>query len=153
MTLGQKIAAKAASHIGEHEEPMGSNTGPFVNQCLAYVGAAPAEPWCAAFACYVVGSVLTESGQPARSHPKTASSGAVVAWGKAQNRVIGAAAAQPGDLGMVRDAASPTGYRHTTIIERVISRGMVTTIEGNEGDAVKRCTRMAVDLTLVRPYV
>jgi len=54
MTTGTQIVAKARSYLGQHEVPMGSNSGPFVLACqrdtfLPGTG----WPWCAAFICHV----------------------------------------------------------------------------------------------------
>jgi hypothetical protein len=44
--------AVALSQIGKCEDPIGSNSGPEVNQYLASVGLPPGNSWCAAFAHY-----------------------------------------------------------------------------------------------------
>lgn len=158
-TIGEKIVAKAENDVGEHEEPLGSNRGPFVDRCTRYCGADPETAsvdeleWCAAFACYCTGMVLEESGLPNALHPRTLSSGAIVDWSKQHNRIIAPSDIQPGDLGIVKDSTSLTGYRHTTIIEKRISSLAVATIEGNEGNAVRREQRWIDELTFVRPYV
>lgn len=44
----------AISFQGTEEKPRGSNSGPLVDQFLAYVGVKPGNPWCCAFVCYVL---------------------------------------------------------------------------------------------------
>lgn len=141
------ICAKALSHVGNHEEPMGSNAGPEVNEFLAYVGLGPGEPWCAAFACYVVGSVKTEMNGVWRV-PHTGSSGAIVEWGKQNDAILETPI--PGCLGML-EGDSPTGYIHTVIAVEV-DGGTVKTVEGNEGDAVEHGERSVGACTWVRPF-
>ena len=44
-----KVLETAASQEGVREHPLGSNSGPEVNQYLASVGLGAGDPWCAAF--------------------------------------------------------------------------------------------------------
>src|SRR5258708_19315741 len=96
-TLGQNIARKALSHVGEHEERMGSNSGPEVDAYLAYVGLPPGQPWCAAFACTMVYRTLVEMGIYTDYHPKTGSTHELLAWGQANGTVV--STPEPGDIG------------------------------------------------------
>ena len=36
------------------EKPPGSNDGPIVRDCLAYIGLPPGHPWCCALICYIL---------------------------------------------------------------------------------------------------
>lgn len=147
MDLGHNIAAKALSHVGEAEQPLGSNAGPFVNECLAYVGLPPGNPWCAAFACKEVGDSIAEMGISADA-PCSGSSGALVAWAKEHGTIVDCP--QAGDLGEVI-GDSPTGYVHTVVC--YTNADEIETIEGNEGDKVAKRTRTLDECTWLRPYV
>jgi len=138
--VGLNIVRKAQSHVGECEDPMGSNRGPIVDLYNEYVGNAPGSPWCAAFGCYIVGKVRDEMGGK-WPVPCTGSSGAIADWGEVNNAGRAGADVIPGCLGEVIDANSATGHRHTVIAIEILSSGMVETVEGNEGDCVKRWRR------------
>ena len=141
--IADKIIAQAVSHLGEHE--IGdTNTGVLPDRALEYVGDAPGNPWCAAFACLIVFLAGVTGG------PKTGSSGALVEWAREHGRLV--SVPRRGDLGCERDASSPTGYCHTVICEHDFGGGDVETIEGNYGNAVKRNTRPVDGFTWLRPY-
>lgn len=150
--IGANIAAKAKSHVGEHEEPLGSNAGERVNIYLAYVGLGPGNPWCAAYGCWVVGMVLLEMGLPNYRHPRTGSSGAIRDWGKAHGRIVSEDDVQPGDIGLVNDEDTETGERHTVIALHPIDDDAWATAEGNFRDAVSLWRRDVGDCTWVRPW-
>jgi len=42
------VLAVARTHLGEEEHPRGSNSGPWVDVVLRFVGLPPGNPWCAA---------------------------------------------------------------------------------------------------------
>lgn len=148
-TIAENIVAKALSHVGEKEDPPGSNSGPEVDKYLAYVGFEPGNPWCAAFACYVVGMTLEQMGLDGYTFPHTASSGGIVTWGRRYGRIVNVP--RPGDLGMVKDATKITGYSHTVIVVGT-ANGKVQTVEGNKGDGVNKGEWDPSTLTFVRPY-
>jgi hypothetical protein len=152
--VGQNIVNKAASHVGEVEQPLGSNSGEAVNRYLAYVGLDPGNAWCAAFASFVVGNVLAEMGLSDHAHPRTGSSHEIVNWGIAHGRIIPSNQVKPGDLGIVKGgdgepAQNGETYHHTVVL--VDATG--NTIEGNFSDKVKRNWRDLSTLTIVRPFI
>lgn len=147
--IGQNIANKAASHVGEHEQPMGSNTGPEVDAYLAYVGLSPGQPWCAAFACSMVYRTLVGMDLTTYYHPKTGSTHEVLYWGQANGTVMLESAPAPGDLGcLIYDAS----HGHTVICVGQQIDGIVPTVEGNFNNAVERNTRRIASMTWIRPY-
>jgi hypothetical protein len=58
--------AVALSQIGKREDPLGSNSGPEVDQYLASVGLRPGFSWCAAFAywCYMRSAAILSTSNP-----------------------------------------------------------------------------------------
>jgi hypothetical protein len=58
--------AVALSQIGKQEDPIGSNSGPEVDQYLASVNLLPGNAWCAAFAhfCYMRSSAILFTDNP-----------------------------------------------------------------------------------------
>ena len=162
---GDKIAQVARAHRGEHETPMGSNRGKLPDACFHFVHGAGADPakvsatdreWCAEFACYVAHEAGVAEG------PKTASTGGLYDWANDRGLVLydpydddpgSPHDAQPGDFGLVIDARTPTGYRHTVILDHAIGEGRLwETTEGNFGNRVARNERDIHTLTVVRPY-
>jgi hypothetical protein len=151
LQIGANIVAKANSHLGEHEIPDGSNAGPQVNTFLSYVGLDPGAPWCAAFACYVVGMTLAEMNLNL-DHPQTGSSGAISSWGRVHGCVVGEDDIQPGDLGELIDPDSSTGFEHTVIASHKLDDNTWATIEGNYSNQVMAHVRDVGDCVWVRPY-
>jgi hypothetical protein len=54
MSLADQIVATARSYLNVQEDPIGSNSGPLIDDWLAFVGGHPGDPWCSAFACVAV---------------------------------------------------------------------------------------------------
>lgn len=54
MSLADQIVTTARTYKGVVEDPIGSNSGPLIDDWLAFVGGHPGDPWCAAFACVSV---------------------------------------------------------------------------------------------------
>lgn len=54
MSLAEQIVKTARTYINVVEDPLGSNSGPLIDDWLAFVGGIPGDPWCAAFSCVVV---------------------------------------------------------------------------------------------------
>lgn len=137
---------EACNWVGHGEQPKGSNRGPLPDRCLEYVGYALGNPWCAAFACYMAFRVGIKNG------PKTASTGAIYEWGRRNHKVLDPKEVRAGDLGLVRDNTSKTGFRHTVIVRKVLPFGMVMTIEGNYGDTVQKGLRRMSTMDFVRAF-
>lgn len=147
MSIGANIAAKALSHVGEHEQPMGSNAGPEVSKYLAYVGLKPGNPWCAAFACFCVGMMLEQMGLH-WAHPQTGSTHAILRWGE-DNGMVVHGQPQPGDIGcIIYDKV----HGHTVICVADPPGADVATVEGNYGDKVSNNRRRVASCTWIRPY-
>ena len=144
MTRHEKTIAWAREHLGQHEEPMGSNTGTFVRECQAATDLpGTGWPWCAAFArraWQVAGLEVPYRGASA--------------WGLLgyyqQNLpkwVVRPIAAKPGAF-----VVFTTGAGHVALLAKPIQAGdsTVTTIGGNESDSVKESVR---PLTVVKGIV
>ena len=141
-----------ASYVGIKESPIGSNNGVMVNKFNASCGLAPGDhaPWCASVAHY--GYLV--NGAPDRPGAYSPS------W-YSKTRVIPAAMAQPGDVGLIY-FPSKGRYAHTiAAIEKVNRAGRIVTsyvtLEGNtnamgsrEGDTFARRIRPADTVKIVR---
>ena len=156
--IGANILAKIQSHAGQHEEPMGSNSGPNVNNKLAYVGLAPGDPWCAAEASYDTGHVLEEMGLSHLTHLATGSSHEAVNWALRHGTKRDATTCVSGDWlieagGDGEPASDGKSYHHTTILDYVDADGTCHWIGGNTGDRVATGTCRIEDCFLLRAYV
>lgn len=121
---GEQILAKAEANVGQHEVPMGSNSGPFVEACQhdTFLGGT-GWPWCAAHVCRVAkdcGVPLAYNGAGAHD---------IADHHTASQQTV--ASAKPGD---VCDWNEGTG--HTSILKEKTSATTWTTVDGNWGDAV-----------------
>ena len=125
MTTGAHIVEIAVGFKGKHEEPMGSNTGPFVEKCQhATFLAGTGWFWCAAFICYVA----KEAGVPLAYN--SASAHGLADHHASTKQTL--ASAMPGDV-----CDWNIGDGHTSIL--VSKQGTsVTTIDGNWADAVSQ---------------
>lgn len=127
---GSPLVAVAAGEVGQGELVPGSNDGPRIAVYrTAVAGARPGDPWCADFVSWVAaqaGLPLGDSGQG------LGSVAGIADWAARTGRLLPAgAAAAPGDLVLFGD-------RHVGLVESVEPDGSLDTIEGNEGDAVRR---------------
>ena len=146
-TLGQNIARKALLHVGDRESPLGSNSGEFVDKVLDYVGLTSPNPWCAAFACWVVYQVLLEMSIYTDYHPKTGSTHELLKWGEDNGCIV--TSPQVGDLGCIIFDSS---HGHTVICVGPYNNDNVQTVEGNENDRVSSRQRRINSCRWVRPY-
>jgi len=145
MNIAANIVAKAVSHYGEREIGA-TNTGPQVDTYLAYVGLAPGNPWCAAFASYTVGQTCKEMGAPS-TFPRTGSSSQIYLWGRSNARLT--EDPLPGDIAL--EKGGPTGHQHTLLV-LAAGGNWVVCISGNDGNAVAVDVRAKATLDFVRPY-
>ena len=131
MTKHETTLAWAVSKLGETEAPPGSNRGPFVQYCQSHTWLGGSGwAWCAAF---VVTAVQEGGGE---EYPdKTAGAWDLLARATKRGWAVGASKVKPGDLVVFN-----IGSGHVGVVEQ-IKNGQVTSIDGNSGDAVKRCTR------------
>lgn len=128
---GAEIVTKARSYRGQHEEPMGSNTGPFVEECQhdTFLGGT-SWPWCAAFVC----KVCVDCGVGLA--PNNSAGAHDLANRHSAEWVADHAAWEPG---MVVDYNIGTG--HTGILTGVdLASATVTSCDGNWSDAVTEHT-------------
>jgi hypothetical protein len=136
---GARVLAWAQGQIGQSEQPPGSNDGPAIATYRSSVaGSAAGQPWCAYFASWAAaqaGTPLGDSGQGIGWVD------GIRDWAQRNGKLLPAGSTpQPGDLILY-------GGRHVGIVESVASDGSLTTVEGNEGDAVKRVHRSQSEAT------
>lgn len=124
MIPGSRIVARASGFIGQHENPMGSNRGFFVEQCQhdTFLGGT-GWPWCAAFVC----KIAKDCGVPLAFNSASA-------HGLADHhQPIHLQLSKAGDI-----VDFNIGAGHTGILVGHGPPGFVTTIDGNWGDKVQR---------------
>jgi peptidoglycan hydrolase-like protein with peptidoglycan-binding domain len=134
----------AAAELGVMEDPLGSNSGPRINQYLASVGLNAADgsfPWCAAFIfwCFREASASLNVQNPA-----VRTAGALDTWNQAGIRGIRRiataeasetpAVVQPGVVFVISTGG---GNGHVGLVERV-DGVVLTTIEGNTNEGGSR---------------
>ncbi|MDR3681550.1 MAG: CHAP domain-containing protein [Flavipsychrobacter sp.] len=156
-TLATLALQIAQGQVGQCEKPIGSNSGPMVNEYLKAVGLNPGYAWCQAFVywCYQQAAQQIKNGNPV-----TKTGGAVDCWHKTavQFKITQAEALrdpkilQPGYQFIL---SFGNGAGHTGIIEK-IEDTLLYTIEGNsnnngsrEGYEVVRHQRHINDKLLV----
>lgn len=144
-TLHQSVVRWAKSKIGEREQPLGSNSGPFVISCQRATSLpGTGWPWCAAFAR----KAWLEAG---REMPYTGASayGLLAYYQQHLPKWVAQpwTNARPGAFVVFN-----IGAGHVALLASPILRGdtHVTTVGGNESDSVKQTTR---SLSLVRGIV
>jgi len=139
--LAAAVLGVAGKEVGVMEDPLGSNSGPRVNQYLESVGDQAGLAWCAAFVywCFQEAASALKIANPA-----TRTAGAIDVWDEAGTRGIRrVAAAEAGERpglvqpGMVFVIATGGGHGHVGLVEKV--QGVVlTTIEGNTNNGGSR---------------
>ena len=131
-----KLALEAISfvktQIGVMENPLGSNKGPEVNLYLASVGLNPGYYWCAAFVYY---SFNKAAGVLGIANPLTKTAACMTHWKNSKGKKIlfvdainKPSLVKPGDILIIRYSAS---QGHSGIVEEILPRGYIKTIEGN----------------------
>lgn len=135
--LGRVVKA-AKSQVGVLEDPVGSNSGPEVDEYLASVGLDPGYFWCMAFVYWCFGKASKQSGV---SNPAVKTAGVLNHWNNTSGKRITTQEAvnnpskiKPGHI-FIMSYGGGTG--HTGIVESV-SGGFVNTIEGNTNEAGSR---------------
>ena len=133
------IVQAAESQVGQAEQPPGSNDGPAVAAYRSAVaGAVPGAPWCAYFASWAARAAGTPIGDGGAGIGSVAG---ITDWAARTGRLLAPGTPPaPGDLILFGD-------RHVGIVESVAPDGTLTTIEGNEANAVTRRTRMPSEPT------
>lgn len=149
-----RALARAARYVGVSEQPPGSNRGHDVDRWCLWANGVLGEPWCAAFVC---GMVREACGLIVPT-PGRASVERLVQWAAATGELLPERARpRRGDL-ICYDWNGDRWYDHIGFVERVVGlswssghfRGLVRTIEGNAGDAVRRQTRRCGDVRFIR---
>ncbi len=135
------VLGVARKEVGVMEDPIGSNSGPRVNQYLASVGDASGLAWCAAFVYWCFQQASSSIKIP---NPATRTAGAMDVWNEAGTRGIrriatAEAANCPGLVqpGMIFVIATGGGHGHVGLVEKVAGV-VLTTIEGNTNDGGSR---------------
>jgi CHAP domain len=139
VSAGARTLAAATGELGIAEEPPGSNDGARIaDYRSAVAGSYAGAPWCAYFVSWAAqqaGAAIGDAGQGLGSVEE------IAAWAGRTGRLLPAGAVpSPGDLILF-------GGRHVGLVESINADGSLTTIEGNERDAVRRVTRAASEAT------
>lgn len=141
--LSEAALNLAASNVGKHEEPLGSNWGPFVQSCLFSVGIKFPAAWCMAFVYKMFNDAAIATGV---HNPLPRTAGVLAMWNFCP--AVRVTSPQIGDV-MIMDFGNGAG--HTGIIESTDTTYLYT-IEGNsndngsrEGTAVVRRRRLRSD--------
>ncbi len=133
---GTSLLQAAENEVGVTEDPPGSNDGARIaDYRSAVAGAAPGQPWCATFVSWAAAQAGTPLGDNGQGLNSVA---AITDWAGRTGRLV--ASPEPGDLILFGD-------RHVGIVESVNADGTLTTVEGNEGDAVTRRERSPSEAT------
>lgn len=135
MTKHEKALKFMVDNLGQHEQPLGSNTGPFVQECQAATWLPGTRwPWCAA--------TIVKAWTVAGLNPpyRGASAYGLLAYYQANLKgwVSTLDKAKPGAAVVFN-----IGAGHVAMLAKPYSetRPNVVTIGGNEGDAVREVTR------------
>jgi hypothetical protein len=128
----------ARRQLGEHEQPPGSNTGPFVVECQRATWLAGTRwPWCVAF--YLRAWQATGRPLPWRG----AGAWAFLDWARKAGWAVPLERAVPGDAIVWR-----FGSGHCSMLDQpyAATRPLVVTVDGNVSDAVQRRRRPAAEV-------
>lgn len=151
---------QALRHLAIHAQenaPKFDNRGPLPDACYKFVHGPNSDPgavsaadreWCAEFACYMAYLGGTLHG------PKTASTGGLADWGKKCGgfKPHASGAVEFGDIGLVIDPSSITGYCHTVIIIGGDGHNL-RTVEGNFQNGVHTNHRCMDTMNYIEPYM
>lgn len=142
MSKHEAVVAWLEKHVGEHEVPAGSNTGPFVQQCQAATWLPGSRwPWCVATwvkAWTVAGYKLPYLGAGAY---------AMADWYKQHCPawIVPLSKAKPGAAVILNIGAGHCA----TLVEKYVSGGSIKTIDGNWGDKVSATTHKVSEIRCV----
>ena len=127
-TLALQIAQ---SQVGQCEKPIGSNSGPMVNEYLWSVGLHPGYAWCQAFVYWCYDEAVKKLNKP---NPVIRTAGVHDCWNRSAKITKAAAAAQPGLINPGDQFILSFGNEgHTGIVEK-IEGTTIHTIEGNSNN-------------------
>ncbi|HWG50999.1 MAG TPA: peptidoglycan-binding protein [Candidatus Acidoferrales bacterium] len=127
----------ATTQIGVMEHPLGGNTGPQVDTYLKSAGAAPGQPWCAAFVYFCFQQAAIGLGV---ANPVIRTAGVADHWNRAGAAGVprlgtNECMSNPGLVkpGMIFILIHPNGAGHCGLVEKVTGT-LLTTIEGNTNE-------------------
>lgn len=131
-----KVMEIAASQIGVREKPLGSNSGPEVDEYLHSVGLDPGPNsfWCVAFEYWCFKKAAAALG---RNNPMIKTAGVLDHWHQAGRSGISRITTQQAQnnpsllkAGMIFTIDIGDGFGHSGLVENVVG-GRLVTIEGN----------------------
>lgn len=136
--LLNEVVKVARTQIGVMEKPLGSNSGPEVDQYLDSVGLPPGLFWCMAFVHWVYEQASENLG---RNNPAIKTGGCIDHWNRTkgkriltENAVNKTSLVKPGQIFIISHGG---GAGHTGLVESV-SGGFINTIEGNSNPSGSR---------------
>lgn len=115
----------ARGEVGTQEDPLGSNTGPRVNEYIRSVGLKPPVFWCACFLYWCVDHAANELGVT-NPLPRTGSCDAILEWARRGGHLCNDP--QPGDFFL--HMASENDATHIGMVVKD-NGSTIETIEGN----------------------
>lgn len=130
MTLQNKALTIAQSQIGIQEVPKNSNAGPAVENYLKSVGLGKGYAWCMAFVYWSVKMAAIELNV---ENPLAKTAGVLDMFNKMEELRV--SEPQAGDF-FIMDFGKGAG--HTGFVEKILSNGLLQTIEGNTNDEGSR---------------
>lgn len=133
-TLFAKVMDTARKEIDTMEDPIGSNSGPRINQYLKSVGLDPGFFWCAAFVYWCYNESCLQLGRP---NPLLKTAGCMEHWNRTTGKKIPKSEAENNPslvkAGQIFIINHGKGAGHTGLVERV-DGGSIFTIEGNSNN-------------------
>lgn len=129
----QSVVQVAAKEVGTKEKPMGSNNIKYNDWYYGRNVSGSAYPWCAAYVSWVADQAGVDKSIIPKDAYTVTMYNTITKKGKAVDRKDGL----PGDIMFVTNNGSPSGIRHTGVVEDV-SNNEIHTIEGNSSDQVIR---------------
>jgi hypothetical protein len=128
--VGETALRIARGYVGQHEQPLGSNRGPFVDECNRIAGVPAGSFWCMAFVYRCVTEAVTELGLSAIPMPRTASCSALYRWARDNGRLV--SRPEPGDIFLC--IGGELGHYHTGFVVKLLANERFSTVEGNSND-------------------
>jgi hypothetical protein len=138
-----EVLRQGVGLLGTVEQPPGSNRGPLIDGWCSAAGLPLGSPWCAAFATAMYG-------RADRPIPIMGSSLKVANWGRQRGLLLAdSAMLLPGDIGCILRG---DGHGHVVLVGADLGGGMIATVEGNSGSAVRGLLRARASFAcFVRP--
>jgi hypothetical protein len=140
----ERLVEHALKDVGVTEEPLGSNSGPRIDEALKFCGLKSGEPWCAA----MVSLWLHEMKY---AGPWPTDKGYVPSWedmARAKGLVVPKADVRRGDIVTFQFDSDPQGD-HIGLARGAWEGGTLPTIEGNTEDGVRTHLRTVAQVHMV----